>query len=470
METSISFDCRALAILLLLGACEPAPAAGFQPIEQNASGLGTVYAGQAALAEDASAIYFNPAGLARLEGRGQVVGALHRISSRSTFRDTGSCAPYVGAGVGTMACPFGAGGNLGHAVGGDGGTVTENSPLPNVYAAWRSPVPDLWFGIGINFPFGLKSEREATWVGRFHSTASETQAVNINPTVAWKLSDAVSMGAGLNAQRFSAKLSNAVSYRAIALASGVGPLIAAIPPGSEGVATVHGNDWGFGWNAGVGVRPIHGVDLDLGLAYRSAVRYKFKGDVRFDNRPAALGSVPQVADGPVRADIELPDTLSLAVAWRPVSKTLLLLDWTRTGWSSVQDLAIVRDGGPLAGQTLSSTPLRFRNSWRAGLGVVREVGLHWKVRAGLAYETSPVTDMFRTPRLADAKRNLFGIGAQWSPSAAWAFDAGFAWVRLRNAPTALANQDTAKTSPAGSLVGNFSGSARIVGAQVTRTF
>ena len=202
------------------------------------------------------------------------------------------------------------------------------------------------------------------------------------------------------------------------------------------------------------------------------MRYKFKGDVRFDNRPGALGAVPQVADGPVRADIELPDTLSVAAAWRPATKILLLADWTRTGWNSIQDLAIVRDGGPLAGQTLSSTPLRFRDSWRAGLGIVwtADEAARWKLRAGLSYETSPVTDLFRTPRLADANRNLYGIGAQWRPSPEWAFDAGFAWVRLRGAPIALANQETATTAPAGSLVGNFSGSARIVGAQVTRTF
>src|SRR5262252_8052525 len=95
------------AIGALLGTLHgSASAAGFQLFEQNASGLGNAYAGQAAAAEDASAISFNPAGLTRLPG-GQVVGALHLIKPASTFSNTGSCTPYVGTGVGTNTCPFG---------------------------------------------------------------------------------------------------------------------------------------------------------------------------------------------------------------------------------------------------------------------------------------------------------------------------------------------------------------------------
>src|ERR671924_680847 len=97
-----------------------ARAAGFQLFEQNASGLGNAYAGQAAAAEDASAISFNPAGLTHLP-RGQVVGALHLVKPASTFSNNGSCTPYVGTGVGTNTCPFGPHGNLGHVAGGNGG-------------------------------------------------------------------------------------------------------------------------------------------------------------------------------------------------------------------------------------------------------------------------------------------------------------------------------------------------------------
>src|SRR2546430_4570909 len=95
------------AIGALLGTLPgSANAAGFQLIEQNASGLGNAYAGQAAAAEDASAIYFNPAGLTRIP-RGQVVGVLNLVKLPSKFSNDGSCTPYVGTGVGTSTCPFG---------------------------------------------------------------------------------------------------------------------------------------------------------------------------------------------------------------------------------------------------------------------------------------------------------------------------------------------------------------------------
>src|SRR5215475_11994401 len=112
------------AIGVLLGMLPgSASAAGFQLMEQNASGLGNAYAGQAAAAEDASAIYFNPAGLPNT-GHGQVLGALTLVRPSSKFDNGGSCTPYVGTGVGTSTCPFGPNGNLGHAAGGNGGDAS----------------------------------------------------------------------------------------------------------------------------------------------------------------------------------------------------------------------------------------------------------------------------------------------------------------------------------------------------------
>ena len=193
-----------------------AGAAGFQLFEQNASGLGNAYAGQAAAAEDASAIYFNPAGLTRLP-RGQVVGALHLIKPSITFNNDGSCTPYVGTGVGTSTCPFGPHGNLGHVAGGDGGDAGDLSVVPNAYLSWEVLPSTGWLGIGVNVPFGLQTEWEADWVGRFQAIKSVVETININPTVAWKINQVLSVGAGISAQRLDAELSQAVSYRAVAL-------------------------------------------------------------------------------------------------------------------------------------------------------------------------------------------------------------------------------------------------------------
>lgn len=462
----------AAAALATLG--NNASGAGFALAEQNASGLGSVFAGQAALADDASVIFFNPAGLIRLKPRRQFVAAAHYVKPTSRFSDSGSCAPFAGTGAGTATCPFGPAGNLGHAPGGDGGEVSEAAYVPNLYAAWQLPVGNVWAGIGINAPFGLETKRDPTWIGRFRAIDSRTRTVNVNPTLAFSPVEGLSVGVGLNAQRLDATLSNAVSYRALALASGSPALIAAVPGGSEGVATVKGHDWGFGWNLGID-QSLMSDALHLAVAYRSPIRYTLSGSVAFAGRPAALGAVPQVADGKVKADIELPGMLSIAAAWKDAALPITLMtDWTHTGWNSIQDLTIARDDG--SGATLGSTPLRLRNSWRAGVGAAWDITPGWRVRAGFAHETSPVQDAFRTPRLSDSSRNWYGFGVRWSnstfdkPAGGLAIDFGIALVRPKDASSGLPNQETPQSPPQGTLLGSYTSRATIIGMQVTSSY
>ncbi len=453
--------------IVLAAAAGSASAAGFQLFEQNASGLGNAFAGQAAAAQDASTIYFNPAGLTRLGGV-QAVAALHLIKPQVEFENSASCAPFLGAGAGSSGCPLGPNGNLGHAFGGSGGDAGDLAVVPNFYASWETLPNRLWLGLGINAPFGLKTEWEANWIGRFHAIKSEVKTIDVNPTLAWKVNDVVSLGGGISVRRLSAELSNAVSYRAVALASGNAGLIGATPAGAEGVAVVEGDDVGWGWN--LGVMLDFTPSTRVGLSYRSKIDYTIDGDVRFGDRPAALGVVPQLADGSVTAEIELPPTFSIALAQQLGARLQLLADWTWTGWDSIQDLTIVRASGPLAGQTLTSTPLRFDNSWRAGLGLNWQVNPGWTLRAGVAHDKTPVQDAYRTPRLPDADRTWLALGAQWTFAPNAALDVGYVHIFARDASSALPNQDTATSAPRGSLVGTYDADVNIVSAQLRWRF
>lgn len=450
----------------------PSHAAGLQVSEQNVSGLGSAYAGQAALADDASTIFFNPAGMTRLQGRGQAVVGVSIIKPSSAFTDNGSCTPYLGAGAGTTACPFGADGNLGHRSIGAGAATTRAETVPFAYLAWRVS-PPLWLGLGFSGPFGLSSNRDPDWVGRFHAIESHSQAVNVNPSVAWQPAGSpVSVGAGVDAQRLSAILSNAVSYRSLALSTQSPALIAAVPAGSEGVATIKADDWGYGWNAGVAIAVSE--SLHLGLSYRSPVRFALRGTVRFDGRPAAFAAVPALtaalADGDVHSDIKLPDILSAALAWEARPGLTVMADWTRTGWHSIHDLVIVRGDG----STLSSTPFRFRSTSRAGIGVAWRASEAWTLRAGVARDEGAVEDAFRTPRLPDANRSFYAVGGRWEARAALAsgvsVDLGIAWSRFETAPIAQPNQETATSGPRGSLVGSMATRAVIGGVQLNWSF
>ena len=458
----------ALAAGLSCLACAGAQAAGFALTEQNASGLGMAFAGQAAAAEDASTIFFNPAGMTRLPGR-QVVAAGSLVRPTSQFHDGGSCTPYLGAGAGTTACPFGPGGNLGHAPGGDGGRTTTTGFVPAFYASWETLPGQLWLGLGVGAPFGLKTERrDGAWVGRFHGTLSEVAAININPSVAWKITPAVSVGGGLNLQWFDAKLANAASYRAAALAAGIPALAAAVPPGAEGEAVVRGHSWAWGWNVGVAADLL--PTLRLGASYRSSIRHTLEGDVRFSNRPAALAGAAGLANGDIEADIKLPDMVSIALAWQATPALLVAADWSRTGWDSVEEIRIRRSAGSLSGQTLTATPLGFDNTRRIGLGAAYRLNDAWTVRAGIAHDKAAAPDRFRTPRLPDADRLWFALGAQWRYSQRLAFDVGAAYLRNDEVPSSLANQETPTSAPRGSLVGSYEGHAVIVGAQARLSF
>ncbi len=412
-----------------------ASAAGFALYEQNASGLGNAFAGAAAVAEDAGTIYFNPAGMTRIRGR-QVVGALSVINVKIEFENDGGSNVPLGQVPG----------------GGNGGDAGGTAALPAGYLSWELKPNTLWLGVGISGPFGLSTEWKESWVGRFHAIESSVEAINVNPSVAWKVNDQFSLGAGVSFQRLKATFSNAVPYTALA-----GLLkIPGVPLGSEGIAEVEGDSWATGWNLGATWQAT--PSTRLGLAYRSKIKHDVEGDVTFSARPAQLAAV--VPNGDVKSRVELPDTLSLAVAHDLDARWQLLADYTRTGWSSIQDLTILRPSG----QPVSSVDLAFEDAWRLALGANYRMDDRWTLRFGFAYDRTPVQDAKRTPRLPDMDRKWVSVGTQYRASQALAFDVGFTYIFSSDASSNLAS------ASAGNLTGSYSNKTWVLGGQVRYTF
>jgi long-chain fatty acid transport protein len=407
-------------------------AAGFQLLEQNVSGLGNAYAGQAASAQDSSTIFFNPAGMAQLPGR-NAVGAVHFIKPSVEFTNTGS----------SSANPL-------LPLGGNGGDAGGWAVLPNLYYSWQVN-PQVFVGVGVNAPFGLKTEYDPTWVGRFHGIESELKTVNVNPSFALKVSDSLSVGAGVNFQWADAKLTNAVSFGAL----------------GEGVATVKGDDTTWGWNAGVLFSP--GPATRIGVAYRSSMGYKIEGSASFAGRPAALAGI--VPDGPITADVRLPATASLSLFHRVNPQWDLLADVSWTGWSSIKTINIVRTNG----QLLSTTPFEWRDTWRFSAGANYHVDNAWTMRFGLAYDQSPVSDAERTPRVPDTDRTWVAIGAQYRMSKQLALDAGYAYLFVKDSSSDLCNAAQAAGNPAAcagknNLVGTYENDVNILSVQLRYSY
>jgi len=183
----------------MLASSGNAAASAFALIEQS-SGLGNAFAGGAAAAEDATTIFFNPAGMSRLKGK-QVTVAASLIQFSAKFSDTGSE---------TASAQTSKGDN-----GGDAGSLTL---VPNTYMVTEVD-PALRLGLGINVPFGLKTEYDPTWVGRFQAIDSKIQTVNLNPSVSYQVNDITSFGFGLNYQHITGELTSAVNYSAAAFSA-----------------------------------------------------------------------------------------------------------------------------------------------------------------------------------------------------------------------------------------------------------
>jgi long-chain fatty acid transport protein len=471
---------RLLATALTLAvAALPAPvfASGFQLVEQNASGLGNAFAGQAAGVKNASAIYYNPAALTRVGGW-NFVASVEPIGVGTTFSDSGSTVPSAGAFQ--FPVPLGT-------TGGDAGKWI---PVPNGYLSGQVS-ERTWIGVGVNVPYGLETNWPIDWMGRFHATKSKVQTINVNPTIAIKVSDVLSIGGGADWQHLKADFNQSVAYGSLSYvgtaqavaayppaiqAAAIGAVLAQLGPQGralEGEGLISGDSDAWGWNAGALL--LLGQQAHVGVSYRSKIKHDIAGTVTFDGAPtfSLPGSLAPIgdglnakfADGDVKTTIELPDTLSVAAAWEG-EKVEVLADWTRTGWAKITSLDIVRADD----SALSSVPLEFQDTWRIGLGVNVKMSDAFTLRLGTAYDKAPVQDQYRTPRLPDNNRVWAAGGFQWTISKKAIVDLGYAHIFVKDAPSDLPNQETPTSTPLGALVGTYNAKVDIVGAQISLHF
>lgn len=431
-----------LATLVMAGS---AAASGFALIEQSGSGLGNAFAGGAASAEDASTIFYNPAGMSRLSGK-QLVLALSAIKPSAQF--TGSMATPVSLQT------------AGTAAGGDAGSWAL---LPNAYFAMEVN-PQIRIGLGINVPFGLQTQYGANWMGRFQAVKSKLQTVNLNPALSYQVNDTVSVGAGLNYQRIDGELSSVSNYSAAAFSAGGIPLLTTVGgAGKEGVSTLIGSDSAWGYNAGAlfNFTP----QVRLGLAYRSRIKYNLSGTVSFANRPAALNVL--LPDQPVTLAVTMPDSFSVSGFHQVSDQWDFMADATWTGWSVFQLLDILKASGASLG---APTPEKWKDTWRVSLGTSYHYNEAWTARAGLAFDQAPVSDAYRTVRIPDANRTWLSFGGQYKPDKSDAIDFSYAHLFVSNAP--LAQNAAANTDLAGKgyLLGNYNNSVDILSVQYAHGF
>ena len=427
-------------VAVILFSFQTAFGAGFALIEQSVSGLGNAFAGGAAAAEDASTVFFNPAGMTRLEGQ-QLLFAGHYISAQAQFKNEGSTrVPGV---------PL---------TGGNSGNAPDPNVAPNFYYVVNLD-NGLALGLGVNAPFGFTTDYDATWVGRYHALKSSVISANINPSVAYRFSPYFSLGGGLNIQYLEAELSNAVDFGTSFSALGL------TPQEDDGKANLTGDNWAYGFNLGALLEISE--NTRLGVAYRSSIQHDIKGRVDY-NVPTAVASYVQAiglnmfTDGPAAASINLPDTFSISFYHRFAEKWAVMADATWTRWSLFDELkATFSDDTPD-----NITVENWEDTWRYALGLTYYANENWTFRTGVAFDETPVPDaQHRTPRIPCEDRIWAAFGMGYKISDRFGIDIGYAHLFLDD-PEINTGEDLNK----GALQGTYDASVDILSVQLNIAF
>ena len=403
--------------------------AGFQVLEQGASNIGSAMAGATSNASgDASSAFWNPSAafFSGIEvGEIKVDAAMNFVIPHFDFDGTAS-NPLTGGAT--------------NMTGNDGGNAGELAYVPNFYSVYRIS-EDFLFSLSITSPYGLETDYTEGWIGRYHALNSELTTIDMNPSIAWKPTEWLSVSAGFAVQWIHAHLTQATP---------INPFTGAYT-GADHHMRVSGDGWGFGATLGMAIKYAEGGRL--GISWRSKVAHSLSGNACLD----------WLSLRGIGADLTIPQTINAGIyqrLWGPLDRFAVMLDYAWTGWSCFEYLTIIQDanGQPL-GQPVHED---WKNTSRVSLGVhyYPEFDENLVLRCGITWDESPVKRAeHRTARIPCADRVWFacGVGYVWDNIT---FDVGYMYIMF---PT---GGKVEHSTTAGKLSGEFTGHANVVSAQI----
>lgn len=399
--------------------------------------MGTAYAGAGANAgNEAATIFWNPAGMGFVDGRQTQLGAVY-VTTKLDFKNEGSGQSFLTP-AGVLESPSSGPSD-------DGGT---DGVIPNFYA-----VTDfnerLKLGLGVYAPFGLSTEYEPDWVGRYHAIDSSIKTVSINPALSYRVTDRLTVGAGLSANYIEAKLTQAVFV--------LNPLSGSQLP--DGLARVDAEDWGYAFNIGL----IQAFDdgSRIGLSYRSKIDHSLDGDRRLSGVGPFSGRVG------AQADLTLPESLVASGYKRLDDHWSVMGDVIWTRWSHLEELRIRFDDASAD----NVTRYDWKDSWRFSLGAEYRMSAQWSFRGGLALDQSPIPNaQRRNPRLPGSDRRWITLGTSYRVNDRLRVDFAYAYVKLDDARVYNSIDLTAGAMPGAftdTLIGSYNSDSHLVGIEIS---
>jgi long-chain fatty acid transport protein len=401
---------RILSIGIAMCNCpQVASAAGLLLLDQSAMYEGASFAGATARADDPSTLFFNPAGMARLPdiqvsiSASIIDGQAHLISASGSHAADLGGSPILGS------------------VGAFGGT----SVLPDVYVTGQI-APDWHLGLSVTSPFGILTQYDTASVVRYYAQTTQLRTIDIAPSIAWQAIPSLSLGASLIVETADGHLSQAIDFGGIGAAAGLAPL-GFLPGRADGSVTLRGNDVTLGFQIGALFTPDPATNI--GVSYRSAMFHTLSGTEKFGGVPAPFAQAFPNQNATLSET--MPDILSVGIA-REIGRFTLLADLAWTNWGRDHELTTVGSSG-----ASSVTPQNWHGAWRVSLGADYKATDTLTLRAGTAWDQSPVPDATRNPATPDADRVWLSVGASWSPVRRVALSVAYAHLFVSDGTIAL---------------------------------
>ncbi|GGC76863.1 OmpP1/FadL family transporter [Undibacterium terreum] len=441
-------------------------ASGYRFGSQSVSAQGTADA-NGAEANDASTIFYNPAGMSRLEGTQFMVGATV-VVPHSTYTDAGSTRFTRTPAGGTAASDY----------------VPDSVTAPSLYLSHQ--LNDRWtVGVGMFVPYGTKINYGNTWTGRYALSDIKLESVAFNPSASFKLNEHHSFGFGISAEYMKASLGQAVDIPGSVAALAGTPTSAALVKqiialggNPAALAAVHdghgsnsGKDWGFGFNLG------YMFTLDestrFGLSYRSSVVHSLEGNTIWDfssvttdpvvNKVLAASS--HRANSAALVDLRTPETLSGNVFHRLNDRWDLMADVTWTRNSRMGDVHIQFPGTTEGDEVIRQ---QWKNTTRVSIGANYHYNDSLTLRGGLSHDQSPVpNDTLRHAGFPDSDRTQFSLGLNYKLSPKSSIDVAYSYLDFKDAPLNYTNNcsplSTGCTGNGETTRGTFKTNLQLVG-------
>jgi long-chain fatty acid transport protein len=398
-----------------------AQAGGFAVREQSAVGAGDAFAGEGTTGMGLSAMFWNPAAVTQATGFSFESHATVIAPSSHLQTNAAGTSPALNVldqtcGAPLMNCPFGGAHDIG-----------VLGFVPASYLAMKLS-PDWYIGMSIDAPYGFTTDQGGMGAGQQLGSRASVFSIEANPVIGWKINDMVSVAAGPRVTYIQGRFGRSI----FAVPNG-GPL-AQGGGNFNSPVQLDVDDVGFGFTAGVTVKPWAGTELSLG--YRSQEHFNLAGHNIFVANPVLAAVLPQFngTTNNLTSSETLPDQVSFGVSQR-VTDTFKLLgtvEWTH--WSILQSIPFTYTSGPAPGTTATTINFFFRDGWFFSLGGEYKWDPQTTLRAGIGYEVSPVTDQFRDINLPDANRLWLSSGLTRYLGKGITFDFGYSYVAFADAP------------------------------------